>query len=136
MNTSHSNVLACWNLVISGNMPLFRFFEENKHFERFSVTDPQIEHQVHLCIRQKMAEDFPGMALENNGIMRAAWNTQMAPSQDVWPHKLVDRYGFPQDVQYVNGDVLVNVYRLIFSNGLSISSYIDDRICRFGRGKI
>lgn len=91
------------NLIVTGYIHVFRIFEENTDFRKLPF-----DEYMHLeSIHSKLDEDYDLTNLDINGVIKNAWNKQTNKMKDCWNKTLVDRYSFPDNVDYFNGDVLV-----------------------------
>ncbi|MBF0442161.1 MAG: hypothetical protein HQK54_09665 [Oligoflexales bacterium] len=113
--------ITVYNLMVTGYIFAFKFFEENDFFIKSSHKKDDLPDFV----IKKLSDDYHIGTLENNLIIRGAWNPQKNDMKDVWPIDVSNRYGFPADVNYFNGDVLVGLYILPVKYYPKLSDFIN-----------
>lgn len=95
------------NIVASGYIHIFTYFENRDYFKRldwpFNIEDLS-------AVKKIIRRSFDKLKIEENGIIRSGWKHQKNKMKDVWPKDLAIKYSLPHDVNYFNGDVLVKLY--------------------------
>lgn len=95
------------NIMATGYLPVFKVFETSKEFTRLPwPCDEEIIARVWAII----GADFQGGTMTEDGVIRGVWRRQHNGMVNVWPLELREQFGFPDSVNYFDGDVLIRLY--------------------------
>lgn len=125
IDSSPAHVQSFVNLIISGHLALFKFFENNKEFTFINISKMNLN--LRKTTLKKLREDFPKTKLSENGIMREAWLKQSRSKYPVWEKEEIKKMHFPGNVSYENGDVLVRNYIIERKDKNFVSEFINER---------
>lgn len=95
------------NIVASGYIHAFSVFQKVGSFKLIPMPYSQ---SIENDLPQILMEDFNGLCMDGNGVIKSAWSKQVNQMADVWPDSFAELYGFPKDVNYFAGDILVKLY--------------------------
>ncbi len=82
---------------------------------------------VKSSVQEKIIKEFPTAKIEQNGVMRNAWLPQNDNDNSSWQNDMRIDFGFPEDVNYAAGDVLIRLYEFRLSQIKLIQKYIAER---------
>ncbi len=95
------------NIVATGCLYVFSCFEGKKQYSR--VQWP-LDSKTMDSVKEILKQSFMNLPIDKNGVIKLAWRKQNNGMKNVWSAEIADKLGFPQDVNYFNGDVLVRLY--------------------------
>jgi hypothetical protein len=108
MERAGESVRGIVNLMVSGNLSLFSHFCRSKWIRPVPYKRTS---DLTAEVLRFLEKEFPDSKLEAGGIIRGAWYRQNS-CREQWPGTCAERWGFPADVSYDAGDVLVRTFEL------------------------
>jgi hypothetical protein len=119
----HMFVDTAFNLVCSGNISLFKFFEKNNYFFKTCMfKNDYVSYRSQVILK----EEFPDSKIDERAVIRFAWKEQDVESQ--WNTELASKWNFPKDVSYGNGDIFCQIYSIKSINFKELISKLNSRI--------